>query len=271
MTAPAHYSTAYDAFDPDENYSGEFFPGERIGPPRAATGGRGKLRLGIVALVILGGGWMLFDDQATWLKTLPDSIAAVFAYMHHGEPMSPAGPSASAEPMATPAATVASPSPPLPLVSRLIAEMPAAAAEPVAPSAVQTGPAVENSGEQTVQPLPPPSTVHADAYQKRAIAVGLHPDLSHVLLERLSATDYRNAGIAIQTALTKIADTDVFVWPRQPKSRLALFEVRFVTGATQCRRYVVTVSKDGWSTTALPMEKCGVRAPVRSAAEAMAE
>jgi hypothetical protein len=37
-----------------------------------------------------------------------------------------------------------------------------------------------------------------------------------------------------------------------------LFQVRFVAGAAPgCRRYVVTVTKDGWLTTALPMEKCG--------------
>jgi len=49
----------------------------------------------------------------------------------------------------------------------------------------------------------------------------------------------------------------VFVWPRQRKPELALFEVRFVPGAApHCRRYVVTVTKDGWSTTAPPMEKC---------------
>jgi hypothetical protein len=27
--------------------------------------------------------------------------------------------------------------------------------------------------------------------------------------------------------------------------------------APACRRYVVTITKDGWLTTALPMEKCG--------------
>jgi hypothetical protein len=92
----------------------------------------------------------------------------------------------------------------------------------------------------------------------RAEAVGLHPDLSRVLLARLSPTDYRNAGIAIQTAVAETPDSAVFVWPRQRKPELALFQVRFVPGAAPgCRRYVVTVTKDGWLTTALPMEKCG--------------
>ena len=98
-------------------------------------------------------------------------------------------------------------------------------------------------------------------HQKRAKAVGLHPDLSQVLLERLSTTDYRNAGVAIKTALTETPDTAVFVWPRQRTPDLALFKVHFVTGADPgCRRYVVTVAKDGWLTTALPMEKCGIEA-----------
>ena len=45
---------------------------------------------------------------------------------------------------------------------------------------------------------------------------------------------------------------------RQRKAEEALFKVRFVPGAPAgCRRYVVTVTKDGWLTTALPMEKCG--------------
>jgi hypothetical protein len=95
----------------------------------------------------------------------------------------------------------------------------------------------------------------------RAAAVGLHPDLSRVLLERLSRADYRNAGIAIQTALAETPDSAVFVWPRQRKPELALFQVRFVAGAAPgCRRYVVTVTKDAWLTTAMPMEKCGAAA-----------
>ena len=108
--------------------------------------------------------------------------------------------------------------------------------------------------------LPPPVVELTDPYQKRAAAVGLHPNLSRVLLARLSQTDYRNAGIAIQRAVAGTPDTGVFVWPQQRKPELALFEVRFVPGAApHCRRYVVTVTKDRWSTTALPMEKCGSR------------
>jgi len=92
----------------------------------------------------------------------------------------------------------------------------------------------------------------------RAAAVGLHPDLSRVVLARLSPADYRNAGVAIKTAVAETPDGAVFVWPRQRKPELALFQVRFVAGAAPgCRRYVVTITKDGWLTTAMPMERCG--------------
>ena len=101
----------------------------------------------------------------------------------------------------------------------------------------------------------------SDPFQVRAVAVGLHPNLSRALLERLTDADYRNAGIAIRTALVETPDRAVFVWPRQRKPEMALFQVRFVAGAASgCRRYVVTITKDGWLTTALPMEKCGVEA-----------
>jgi hypothetical protein len=80
-----------------------------------------------------------------------------------------------------------------------------------------------------------------------------------VLLSRLTPEDYRNARTAIETALAETPDGAVHTWPRQRKSELALFRVHFVAGAApDCRRYVVTVAKDGWLTTALPMERCGV-------------
>jgi len=109
----------------------------------------------------------------------------------------------------------------------------------------------------TSQPLPPPSVDENDPHQKRAAAVGLHPRLSRVLLARLSTADYSNARYAIDTAIAKTSDTGEFVWPRQRKPEQALFRVHFVQGAAApCRRYVVTVVKDGWSTTAPPMERC---------------
>jgi hypothetical protein len=115
-------------------------------------------------------------------------------------------------------------------------------------------------GDAAAEPLPRIAPDPADPYQTKAAAVGLHPGLSRVLLTRLSATDYRNAGIAIETALAETPDNGVYAWPRQRKPELALFRVSFVAGAPSgCRRYVVTVTKDGWLTTALPMERCGTQ------------
>jgi hypothetical protein len=147
------------------------------------------------------------------------------------------------------------PAPPEPAPTSEIADAPGAATE-AAP--VTTG-SIDPADEQPSNaPLPPPNLDHADRYQKKAAAVGLHPDISRSLLARLSTADYRNAQIAILTAVAKTADDAIFVWPRQRTPELALFRVRFVPGAApECRRYVVTVTKDGWTTTAPPMEKCG--------------
>jgi hypothetical protein len=93
----------------------------------------------------------------------------------------------------------------------------------------------------------------------RAAAVGLHPQLPSELLVRLSPEDYHNAGIAIRTAVAETREGESFVWPRQQWPDLASFRVRIVRAANpDCHRYVVTVVKDGWSTTAPPMETCDV-------------
>ena len=94
--------------------------------------------------------------------------------------------------------------------------------------------------------------------------MGLHPDISRALLTRLSPADFRNAGAAIDNAVAQTPDAGTFVWPRQRRPEQALFQVRFVPGAApDCRRYVVTVTKDRWSTTALPMERCGAKLAAR--------
>jgi surface antigen len=113
-----------------------------------------------------------------------------------------------------------------------------------------------------------PPSASTDPYRKRAEAVGLNPDISRAVLTRLTATDYRNAGFAIQKAITTVPDDGDFTWPRTRKSGGAVFNVHFVEGAGQdCRRYVVTVTKDRWTTTAAPMEKCGVKVAYRGAAK----
>jgi surface antigen len=95
-----------------------------------------------------------------------------------------------------------------------------------------------------------------------AIAAGLSPDLPNVLLTRLSEADLKNAGYAIKTALAKTPDDASFAWPAAPSRQQALFEVRFVPGASQgCRRYIVTVTKDRWTSTSAALEKCGAASP----------
>jgi hypothetical protein len=140
-------------------------------------------------------------------------------------------------------------------------ETPARAAPPakVGEAGTPYEPSAASAATGPHERLPPPSADPADPFQSRALAVGLHPGLSRVLLMRLSKTDYNNAGIAIRKAISETPDSDAYIWPRQHKRALAQFRVHFVQGAAPtCRRYVVTVTKDGWSTTASPMERCGV-------------
>ena len=265
MTAHARHSTAkpaaYRAYDARADYAlGELAPGDRIGPPSAGNRAKTVLRGGIVLLITLGGGWALLGDQPAWPDWLSwQSIKKVAVppsidrRLPGSEPLAqtPASLPAPA-PSREPALSQPSLSePPL----KVITDAPGAAANLAAPLATTAA-----LPPAAAAPYAPPVDL-ADPYQKKASAVGLHPDLSRVLLARLSPADYHNAGVAIQTAVAETPDTAVFVWPRQRKPELALFQVRFVAGAAQgCRRYVVTVTKDGWLTTALPMEKCGSQA-----------
>lgn len=107
-----------------------------------------------------------------------------------------------------------------------------------------------------------------DPYRRKAESVGLHPDLSRAVLSRLTPTDYRNAAYAIRKAIKTIPNDGEFTWPRARKAGVAVFNVHFVPGAARdCRRYVVTVTKNRWTSTALPMEKCGVKIAIRGEKE----
>lgn len=111
---------------------------------------------------------------------------------------------------------------------------------------------------------PEPAETAPEQSPKRAhaIAAGLSPDLPNVLLTRLSDSDLKNAAYAIKTALAKTPDDGTFSWPLSPTPQQALFEVRFVSGAPDgCRRYVVAVTKDRWSSTSAALEKCGGTKP----------
>ncbi|MBO0741770.1 MAG: hypothetical protein J2P51_10120 [Hyphomicrobiaceae bacterium] len=268
MIAPARRSRVRADYG-DEPYGyGEFLPGERIGPPLGRGPGRALLR-GLVILIVLGGGWALVDAQSDLPKWLVSEIVAAYSSWDWSIPKrierpapaafanAPSGPgpaamqttgSAPAPLSPAPEATASLEVPPRPVVTTV---------PPVAATAEAAAPA---TGEVPGTPLPPPTVDPTDPYQRRAEAVGLHPQLSRVLLARLSPTDYRNAGIAIETAVSQTPDHGVLVWPRQRTPEQALFQVRFVAGAAPgCRRYVVSVTKDGWLTTAPPMEKCSAQ------------
>ena len=99
----------------------------------------------------------------------------------------------------------------------------------------------------------------SDPLRLRAEAAGLNPELSRALLERLTEADFQNAGAAVAKALSQTPDDGVLVWPLRAKPSAAVFEVRFVPGAPEgCRRYIVGILKDRWTTTAMPVDKCGI-------------
>ena len=254
MRASARRSPHPVSYDEDPYAPGELSAGERVGPPLVRRGRKAMLR-GLLLMVLLGGGWALIGEPATWPEWLRGKVAAISAAMER----SPGPPQQAAS--AT--VTAARPTPAEPSSKPAAIEAPPAILQPppqspAPPATAALPPAAAGTDDPAPSPLEPPSIDPADIYQVRALAVGLHPGLSRVLLARLSPDDYRNAGIAIQKAVAETPDTGVFVWPRQRKPELALFHVRFVPGAAaDCRRYVVTVTKDGWLTTALPMEKCG--------------
>ncbi len=258
--------TAYDNLYDDQAYElGEFLPGERIGrpPPRA---GRKIVLRGIFLLAAAGGVWAFMTGQVAWPAWLPTDISAMLSALERRP-----------GPLAAPAPRAAEPLPRIETVPEknlAAVEAPSlsprsapyskdAASTEAKTAPLTTGalpPAARHSDDALDGPLRPAIADPSDPYQVRAAAVGLHPDLSRALLARLSPADYRNAGIAIKTALAETAETAVYVWPRQRKPEEALFKVRFVPGAAAgCRRYVVSVTKDGWLTTAPPMEKCGTQ------------
>lgn len=251
--AVRHSPETIDFHDDDDPGFGALDAGERMCAPRNVHGESTFLPSLVFIALAFGAGWAALHYDPDLPQRLKAQIAS----------LAPArAPAAPAPPEPLPAAP-----PPLPTV--------ATAPEPVV-HAVETPPAPHDAAKADAEittgalaaapadaappsdgPLPPPKVDPSDPYQKRAAAVGLHPDVSRVLLRRMTAADYRNAGEAIKTAIAKTADDGVLVWPRQRKPAEALFRVHFVRGAApNCRRYVVTVTKDGWSTTAPPMERC---------------
>jgi hypothetical protein len=250
MSVPLSSSAfeSYSIYDEDDLYPTEFEldAGERIGGP--ATRANDVLAWCTSFAIIVGGAWVMTHDDGALLTRLPDLAARVSNSIVSFMP-------AAAVPNETPLSR--------PLVSTPVGP-PQAAAAPIPlpePTAIPEAPTIKSEPMETSGPgaASETDTAAPDSYRARAEAAGLNPDISRSLLMRFSANDFRNARIAIDRAVAKTPDGGVFVWPRQRKPKDALFQVKFVEGAgPDCRRYVVTVTMDNWTTTASPMEKCGV-------------
>jgi hypothetical protein len=249
---------AHNAIDFQDRYvPAELHSGDRVCPAPDACSGNGLLRAYFFIFAVLAGGWMLIDAQSVQ-QIWASATAAVAPLASYSAPAQNASAPAPALPAAgtsaAPAPAVAESAPAIqPLNSREVTIAPSASDE--APQSQSNGTTSDTNGHAQTQGR---KDERLSPDQMRASQAGLNPDLSPVVLAQLSSTDYRNAAIAIRTALAKTPDDEVLVWPRQRKPELALFRVRFVAGAAPgCRRYVVTITKHRWSTTALPMEKCG--------------
>lgn len=265
MQGHARYSSdhgsGYRSYDASDRYAdGDVAGDDRLGELRARRRRR-ALRGAVLALMVLGGTWAWLNGWLGWLGPIASELAtAITTTKDKGNKPTAAGSSAIAEAL-----------PPLELVvAREVGAAPGssagteAEAEKVASAMVPAplnAPLLANTGSAEA-PAPLPKVVATDPLGKRAEAVGLHPDLSRVLLSRLSETDFRNAGIAIRKAVAEVPEDGALEWPRDRSPALARFRVHFVPGVdANCRRYVVAIAKDGWLTTALPMEKCGIKPP----------
>ncbi len=256
----------------------EFYAGDPVCPSTQIRRRRPVLRKLVIATLLIGSGyaWLnapadLRQDIVSFVKTSAGELMVAINERR----------TATAKPLAKQHQTAAAP-PPITETKEIApipGEMAGEAVDVPAPEEVGEEESAETTEadsdeaaavvEEDPEPLPPPKVDPKDPYQKRAVAVGLHPDLSRAVLSRLTDADYRNAGIAIKRALAETPDTKTFTWPNKSAGgSLALFEVSFVRGsAPDCRRYVVVVTKNRWSSTALPMEKCGLKPP-RVAAKA---
>ncbi len=287
QTTSAVYSAADYA---RSDYSGSFAlsADDRIGVPLK----RHRIRAFFARLTILGilggGAWAAYEYQTVWQKWVADltpaspsisigkpaiaSTSALPAGEAQNAPSAdPAGPKSETErhasaPQKSETAAVAPVGRQVPSLVNKTEEKKAEvaatpASTPSAPASLATTGNVPAASTAYTAPAAPKAPTPAAAENlKRAEVAGLHPELSHVILARLSTADYQNAATAISRAVAHTGDDDALLWPKQRKTGQAQFKVHFVEGAAapDCRRYVVTIAKDGWLHTALPMEKCGI-------------
>lgn len=268
MAYSAHYPYGTHSTDAD-HYAAEFraalgvTPTDRIGPPQRRPYGK-WLTWCLVLTSTAAASALHVDDPARWPRWWAEASTLAAPLIERVVAAMPAV-KAAADALSSPAE---------PTTTRLpgaaTAQPPSTEAD-AAPSADAQVVAAAEPVETTIAAAPPVAAVEADTpaaksvakedpNRARATAVGLSPDISRLLLARLSDADYRNAGVAIQKALAETPDDNVLYWPLKTKSGVAQFQVHFVPGADEgCRRYVVTIAKDGWATTALPMDNCAVK------------
>jgi hypothetical protein len=249
----------------------ELMPDERVGAP--VRGPRRWPRwFAVAALALAGGGWAMVDDKPAAVEWFSSQAASamglaksIIGEIGAGEPAAPSSP-----PLKLAALQLFDSA----LLSTAIVYLPrrdVAANEVAAPVSVpevanegaaeKPAPETESNAAGSDKPAPlPPLPPLTDPLQKKAEAVGLHPELSRAVLESFTSADFKNAAIAIKKAIAETPEDGVLIWPPKPARGLARFRVHFVPGISPaCRRYVVGVAKSGWLTTALPMERCGVK------------
>jgi hypothetical protein len=268
--APAHRTSGWTHFTYSDSDVSDELPdlnlsrGDRIGTPISRRRGR-SLGKALVLLLVVGGlGWAAFGAppqvREWWSQTASGVVGSIKAAVEASTAGNTRAPDMVRAPPATEVKLTALETA-APIGADSMAGEPAQRASVASSTAdVTTGslPAGHKSHQDAATQRPPSGDL--DPLQRSAEAVGLHPDISRVLLARLSPADFQNAKIAIETALAEMHDDGELTFPRKREKNLAVFRVHFVAGAgADCRRYVVTVAKDGWLTTALPMEKCGVR------------
>ncbi len=271
MYARASHSSetfpSYEISDIDGDFGADgFYAGEPVSPSQV-TGPKAVPYTSLLLLLTLTVGCAFASDADTrqqWKSTFDEVVAAANSFSQPSSTQPGPLPSkevASSEPLPiAPAPPPVTPAAAQPLPEVTINEAPGAKSNAKSSSAKDGSKDDAASTEYTSAPA-----ATSDPYRKRAEAAGLHPDLSRVLLARLTAADYRNAAFAIEKAVKTVPDDEEFTWPRTKKTGVAVFNVHFVQGAGhECRRYVVTITKDRWSTTAMPMEKCGVKVAYRS-------
>ncbi len=256
---PLHLSSQYGPYGVSSYRRKSANPVSQRVSASAAAAAKSRGRRAIVAILVIilmgSGAWLVVEHRDDVVAISSRAAVALQEFQ-------------SARSTPAPGADAVKTVEPLPVAEREIApirtvpdEDPAASARAsVEDLAPEVEPPAQTPG-QTAQRerLANVTADPTDRLQQRALAAGLHPGLSRTLLDRLSAEDFRNAAHAVQGVLSGTSASP-FVWPRRQQPQRAQFRVRLVNGApADCRRYVVQIAKDGWETTAQPMERCEAR------------